>query len=294
MHEPRDEKLDHLGRDEERDGDQRVQQLKVAHKREEALHEARVAELDIEVHWVFAVALARRLAVPVAAQDGDAQREDELRNEDLDREEIHHALHVALLVAAQLAVHHDARFASSVHNEAQHPLSVLQVCALEQKLLMTEGEVAFLADVQVAVKLVQITVRGLSVDLGCHENVSWVEIDGARGDELVKVFGRSLDFEVFLTVERAGLNIAGCIGSTGGHEDHVSRELLVRAYENHVAHFDVLRSPHPQFATLYEHDLLLVGIDITFVALVIFKALSCHGDTQDESKWRVSCDWIHR
>ena len=115
---------------------------------------------------------------------------------------------------------------------------------------MTEGEVAFLADVQVAVKLVQITVGGLCVDLGCDENVGWVEIDGARGDELVKVFGRSLDFEVFLAVERAGLNIAGCIGSTGSHEDHISRELFVRAYENHVANFNVFRFPQPQFATL--------------------------------------------
>ena len=44
---------------------------------------------------------------------------------------------------------------------------------------MTEGEVAFLADVQVAVKLVQITVRGLCVDLGRHENVGWVKIDRA-------------------------------------------------------------------------------------------------------------------
>ena len=159
---------------------------------------------------------------------------------------------------------------------------------------MTEGEVAFLANVQVAVKLVQITVGGLRVDLGRHEDVSWVEIDGARGDEFVEVFGRSLDFQVFLTVERASLNIAGCVRGAGGHENHVCRELLVCAHENHVAHFHIFRLPHPQLATLYELDLLLVSIHVTLVALVVLESLSRHRDAQDESKWRVRRDGIHR
>ena len=63
--------------------------------------------------------------MPVAAKDGDRQRQNHLGDEHLDHEKVHEALDTALFVSALLTVHHDARLFSRVDNEAHDPLSVL-------------------------------------------------------------------------------------------------------------------------------------------------------------------------
>jgi len=87
--------------------------------------------------------------VPVAAEDGYRKSQDQLRDEDLDCEEVHHALYVALLVAALLTVHHDASLAPRVNHKADHPLRVLQIGALQKQLLMTQREVLLFSYVEI-------------------------------------------------------------------------------------------------------------------------------------------------
>lgn len=70
--------------------------------------------------------------MPKTAKNGNRKRENELSDENLYSEDIHHAFNAALLVSAALTVHHDAGFAPSVDHKAQHPLRVLQFRTLEQ------------------------------------------------------------------------------------------------------------------------------------------------------------------
>ena len=83
------------------------------------------------MHWFAICFFLCRLAVPIATQDGDRCRQDELGDKDLDHKHIHFLLDIALLIAAKLRVHHDARFLACVNDETDDPFGVFQLCALQ-------------------------------------------------------------------------------------------------------------------------------------------------------------------
>ena len=99
--EPSYEKLDHLCRHEQRNRNQCVQQLQVPHESKETLNDGRVAELYVVMDLLIILKLSG-LAVPDAAQNRNRECQDELSDEDLNSEEVHHALNGALLVATLL------------------------------------------------------------------------------------------------------------------------------------------------------------------------------------------------
>ena len=84
------------------------------------------------MHGLAFFVLLSGLAVPVATQDSDGGCQDELSDKNLDHEHVHLLLDIAILVAAQLRIHHDARVLASINDEADDPLGIFKHCAFQK------------------------------------------------------------------------------------------------------------------------------------------------------------------
>ena len=121
--------------------------------------------------------------MPVTAQDGNRGCQDKLGDEYLDYEHIHFLLNIAQLIAAKLRVHHNARFLTRVNDETDDPLGVFQLSSLQKHLLMRQWE-KLIADVHLAIKGVEVSIRWLGHDLPRDQDIARMEIN-ARWYELI-------------------------------------------------------------------------------------------------------------
>ena len=161
---PRDKELDHFRGDIQRNRNEGVEQLYVPDESKKALKDRRVAKLNVKVHRLTIFLLLGRLTMPIATQNGDRSRQDELRNENLNDEHVHLLLNITLLVAAKLWVHHYTRLLACVNHGANDPFRVLKLSAFQKKLLLGQWE-ELVACVHFAVEGVEVAIWGLCHDL---------------------------------------------------------------------------------------------------------------------------------
>ena len=102
------------------------------------LSEVNLADQINSVVGVWPIRRSLCLLVPETAQNCQDERHDKHGRDHENGEAIHQVLDVALLVPSVLRVHHNARLFASVDYEADDPVCVAQVSALEQHLLVVQ------------------------------------------------------------------------------------------------------------------------------------------------------------
>ena len=100
--------------------------------------------------------------MPKPADNGESECENEKIRYDGYREPVHHFLKIAHLEIANLRIHHDARLFARVCDEADDPVSVHQLRAFQQDLLVGQVK-GLLGNLHLSVKCIQVAVRALYV-----------------------------------------------------------------------------------------------------------------------------------